>query len=144
MKLCPFDSVGLVVTKTSGEVLVLERKKFPLGLALPAGHLDFIGDTKESFEVAARRELYEETGLRAKTLKLLVDKIFHNLCSKGFDGHHWQIFEVVEWEGEPRVMEPDKHARVWWATPKSITDWIRQGKATDPAWLKFIFPLIGG
>ncbi len=142
MKLCPFDSVGLLVENKKGQILVLERKKFPPGLAFPAGHLDIVAGQKETFEAAAHRELREETGLTAKKLRLLLEKTFPNPCSKGFDGHHWQVFIVEEWDGEPTLMEPEKHARLWWIFPEEIQDWVRAGKPTDPAWLKFIFPEI--
>ena len=142
MKLCPFDSVGLVVENKKGQILVLERKRFPPGLAFPAGHLDIVNGQKELFKDAAVRELREETGLTAKSLSLLLEKTFPNPCSKGYDVHHWQVFLVHEWEGEPTLMEPDKHTRLWWIFPEEIQDWIRTGKPTDPAWLSFIFPKI--
>lgn len=142
MKLCPFDSVGLVVENPKGQVLVLERKKFPPGLAFPAGHLDIIDGQKETFRDAAIRELQEETGLIAKKLRLILEETFFNPCSKGFGSHHWQVFLVEEWEGELTLMEPDKHARLWWISREEIKKWVRAGKPTDPNWLEFIFPKI--
>lgn len=137
MELCPFDSVGLVVKNKQEQILVLERKKIPLGLAFPAGHLEIVDGQKETFEAAAQRELREETGLTSKKLHLLLEGTFSNHCSRGYDSHYWQVFIVQEWEGEPTLMEPDKHARLWWMFPKEIEDWVRAGKPIDPAWLNF-------
>ncbi len=94
-KICDHKSVGMLVRKDE-KILLLERMKFPFAFALPAGHLD----GNESFEEVARVELFEETGLAVKALKLLGKGRKENPCRR-IDGtwHFWQIFEV-EVEGE--------------------------------------------
>jgi ADP-ribose pyrophosphatase len=70
-----------------GEVLLVEQYRVPLGkrcLELPAG---LIGDDEEgeAVEVAAMRELEEETGYRAEAIELLGD--FYSspgMISEGF------------------------------------------------------------
>lgn len=71
----------------AGEVLLVEQYRVPLGkrcLELPAG---LIGDDEagEAVEVAAARELEEETGYRAESIELLGD--FYSspgMISEGF------------------------------------------------------------
>ncbi len=79
---------AVIVAETDeGEVLLVEQDRVPLGkrcLELPAG---LIGDDEadEAVEVAAARELEEETGYRAAAIELLGD--FYSspgMVSEGF------------------------------------------------------------
>lgn len=62
----PFPTVDVVLIR-DGRVLLIHRKNPPEGWALPGGFVDY----GESAETAAARELLEETGLKATSLKLL-------------------------------------------------------------------------
>jgi ADP-ribose pyrophosphatase YjhB (NUDIX family) len=61
----PFPTADTVVIR-DGRVLLIKRKNPPEGWALPGGFIDY----GESAETAAARELWEETGLKASSLKL--------------------------------------------------------------------------
>lgn len=113
-KICDNKSVG-VLAKKDGRILIIERKKFPAGFALPAGHLD--GD---SFEAAAQRELEEETGIRASKLEHLFSVELPNPCRRAGGTHHqWQVFSAAEWQGElKRAKDETKSAE--WATPERL------------------------
>ena len=52
-------STADVIALYKGKIVLIQRKKFPLGLALPGGHVEF----GERASVAALREFKEETGL---------------------------------------------------------------------------------
>ena len=75
-KICDNKSVGIIVRK-DGNVLMIERKKYPFGFALPAGHQD--GDTPEK---TAAKELSEETGLIADKLEKKLEMFFKNPCRR--------------------------------------------------------------
>jgi len=62
----PFPTVDVVLIR-DGRVLLIHRRNPPEGWALPGGFVDY----GESAETAAARELLEETGLTATSLKLL-------------------------------------------------------------------------
>ncbi|HEY3296166.1 MAG TPA: NUDIX hydrolase [bacterium] len=62
----PFPTVDVVLIR-EGHVLLIHRKNPPEGWALPGGFVDY----GESAETAAARELMEETGLKATSLRLL-------------------------------------------------------------------------
>jgi 8-oxo-dGTP diphosphatase len=93
-------------------VIVIRDNKVLLGKRLnahgnhtynfPGGHLEF----GESIETCAKREVFEETGLK-------VDKIivgpFTNDIFKEENKHYITIFALCESKiGEPQVMEPEK------------------------------------
>lgn len=91
-KNCDNTSVGVLVfrdTDAGRELLLIERKKYPPGLAAPAGHVDDHG----SFEAAARAELQEEVGLTAQSLALIDKGRMNNPCRRpGGDWHYWCVY----------------------------------------------------
>jgi ADP-ribose pyrophosphatase YjhB (NUDIX family) len=135
MRKCDHTSVGILVWR-DGSLLLIERKKFPFGFAPPAGHCD--GD---DFETAARRELEEEVGLKATSLRLVAEGKRNNPCRRP-EGtwHHWKIYQA-EAEGEvQRSLEETKQAS--WYSKKQIEDLARRteqylaGKISEEEWQK--------
>jgi len=61
----PYPAVDIIIRTKAGVVLI-ERKNYPYGWAIPGGFVDY----GETVEHAAVREALEETGLRVKNLKL--------------------------------------------------------------------------
>ncbi|MCL5782194.1 MAG: NUDIX hydrolase [Patescibacteria group bacterium] len=89
-KICDHTSVGILVYNDD-RILLIERKKFPFGFAIPAGHVD--GDA--TFEIAAKRELSEEVGLNAEHLELVLERRMENGCRReGGTWHMWKIFKA--------------------------------------------------
>jgi len=133
-KICDHKSVGMLVWKDE-KLLLIERMKFPFAFASPAGHLD----ENESFEEMAKIELFEETGLVAKSLKLLIEGRKENPCRRT-DGswHYWQIFEV-EAEGEiNRSLSETKQFK--WVSIKELSELAKRtgeyqtGKISEDDW----------
>lgn len=143
MKLCPKDSVGMIAKNEKGEFLMLERLKHPVGLACVAGHLDHTEEKREDFLHGASREWLEETGSVARNMKFLFEETFPNPCRGGYDGHLWRVYEVLEFSGEPHLVEDGKHGFVKWMSVEEILNWVESGKPVDPAWFTFIFPRLG-
>lgn len=113
-KACDHTSVGIVAEK-NGAVLLIERKKFPAGFALPAGHCD--GD---SFEAAALREFAEETGLEPLAVEPLFTTTTQNPCRRiGGTHHQWQVFRITEWRGKLR-QNTDETKSIEWASKKRL------------------------
>ncbi len=86
---CNHTSVGMIILR-EGQLLLIERKKFPFGFAPPAGHVD----EGETYEAAAIREVIEEVGLVVNNLTLLYEKDHANKCRRE-DGtwHHWCVYK---------------------------------------------------
>lgn len=85
-------------------------------LSLPAGHVD----GGEPAIIAAIREAKEEVGveLQADDLKLVHTQHRQvNADDKGgYDGHERidLFFEVIDWQGETFIAEPDKCSELVW------------------------------
>jgi 8-oxo-dGTP diphosphatase len=75
---------------------------------MPGGKLHF----KESLEDAAYREVFEETGIRANKEKLEIISVTNDIAE---DVHFVTIgFLCKDFEGEPKVMEPDEITEWRW------------------------------
>lgn len=98
----PLIGVGVIVVK-DGKVL-LGKRKGAHGVgdwAFAGGHLEL----KESVEACAKRELEEETGLKALSLRLgpWTENVMEN------DKHYITLFVFVDhFVGEPKLLEPHK------------------------------------
>jgi 8-oxo-dGTP diphosphatase len=110
----PFPTVDAVVIRGE-KVLLVERKNPPAGWAIPGGFVDY----GESAEAAAARELKEETGLVATSLRLLGvysepgrDPRFHTLS----------VVYIGEADGEP--VAGDDAARAQWFARGALPDLI--------------------
>ena len=131
-KICDQKSVGILVKK-DGAILIIERKKFPAGFALPAGHLD--GD---SFQEAAERELKEETGIAAQKLEYLLGEELPNPCRRENGTYHqWQVFRAASWQGEIRPSR-DETKSIEWAHRERI---FNLGKRTETFAAKHKIPV---
>lgn len=93
----------------SGKILMGKRKgAFGAGFwSLPAGHIKY----NETLEEACRRELKEETGMKAKNFRFLGvrnQRVF-KAPSGELSGHHIIFgFKAVSPKGMPKLMEPEK------------------------------------
>lgn len=134
-KICDHKSVGMLVWRNE-KLLLIERGRFPFAFAPPAGHCD--GDDYES---TAKKELQEEVGLIAESLKLLIEGRKENPCRRE-DGtwHYWQIFEVEAVGDVERSEEETKQAR--WVSKEELkalatrTEEYRAGKISEEVWEK--------
>ncbi len=136
-------SVGAIITDPEGRYLVQYRLQHPVGLAMPAGHVD----EGESPEKALRRELFEETGLVAVYEKLLFHKFIPGDCAKCHGGHEcWAYYVIVT--GEPRLMEPEKHKFVKFMALSEIREYAKhhasdpENYPCDPNWFQYILPAL--
>ena len=113
---CDHTSVGVLVFRDK-KLLIIDRRRPPLGLAAPAGHVDKHGnpdDSKEKqYEKAAIEELREEAGLKATSLKLIAEGRKENPCRRpGGSWHHWCIYSA-EAVGELKPNTEETRGHFW-------------------------------
>lgn len=115
-KICDNKSVGILVWK-DGKLLMIERKKYNFGFAIPAGHQD--GDDPEA---AARKELFEEVGVDAERLEEKLKISLPNPCKREGGTHHgWTVFEAIKWNGEIKP-SADETNDYFWADPERVAE----------------------
>ncbi len=96
--------VGIGVMILKGDKILLGKRKSSHGegeYAWPGGHLEHM----EGFEVCARRETLEETGMEIENVRFLRLLNFKDYAPK----HYVDILLIADWKsGEPQVLEPHK------------------------------------
>ncbi len=107
-------------------VLLVRQYRLPARASLwelPAGRLD----PGETVLAAAKRELAEETGYRARTWK----KLLSFYVSPGYVSEKMTIFLATNLtEGDAEPME-DERIETRWFTARELDDSIRSGKIID-------------
>ena len=108
------SSVGALM-KQNNKILMLDRKNIPLGWACPAGHIE-IGEKPEQTLI---REIKEEANLDVKKYNLLLhEAVDFGTCRRGFTGHDWHVYEILDWQGEIKLSH--EHKAIGWKTVEEI------------------------
>ncbi|MEP6714838.1 MAG: NUDIX hydrolase [Terriglobia bacterium] len=119
-------SAVMMAVDDKARVLLVRQYRLPAEQflwELPAGKID----DGEKASQAAKRELIEETGLRAKTWK----KLTTFYPSPGFLQEKMTIFLATDLkQGEAQPME-DERIETRWFTKKELTEAIRKNKIID-------------
>ena len=119
-EMCDNKSVGVVITNTEGELALLRRARFPIGIAPPAGHIDDHGSPEQT----AVDEVHEELGLMISFGGLhktaIQERRVDNQCRRpGGDHHNWTVFETNQFEGGLRP-DPDETRGADWYEPELV------------------------
>lgn len=115
----PVVGIGVILINPEGKILVGRRKTNPapkhsiFGGALEMG---------ETFEEAAIREAKEETNLDIRNPKVIA--VTNNIETYQEEGRHSISVVLVsnEFDGELKLMEPDKCESWVWCDPKQLPE----------------------
>jgi 8-oxo-dGTP diphosphatase len=124
MKNRPHVGVAVIVVK-DGKVLLGKRKNsHGAGTwQFPGGHLEF----NESIEACARREVFEETGIKIKNIRLgpYTNDIFHEEQK-----HYITLFVIAKYDsGRLTLKEPEK-CDAW--------NWFEWSHLPEPSFLPIL------
>lgn len=133
---CDNFSVGVIIKNKLNEILIIERKKFPFGFAMPAGHIDDFSSPEE----CAIGEVKEEVGLDVESLNLVLEGEYKNPCRReGGTHHYWYVFEATVGLGEI-VPSQDETKQVYWCSKEKLkelakrTERYKSGNISDEEW----------
>ncbi|HBH86209.1 MAG TPA: NUDIX hydrolase [Syntrophaceae bacterium] len=102
----PFPTVDIIIELDDHGILLINRKNYPFGWAIPGGFVDY----GESLEDAAIREAKEETGLDVKLVRQ-----FHTYSRPDRDPRHHTISTVyiAKASGEPHAADDAADAGIF-------------------------------
>ncbi len=101
--------------KNGRQFLLIKRRAYPFGYALPAGHIEY-GETPLE---TLHREILEETGLKVKKSTLLFEGEIHNKCRYGADRHIWYFYKCQCEPGIP-LLNPESEG-IGWYSPEEVS-----------------------
>jgi 8-oxo-dGTP pyrophosphatase MutT (NUDIX family) len=103
----------MIIRNKEGKFLILKnikdgsnRWEFPGGKTDPG----------ENLVTTARRETAEETGVKVTVCRYVAERFIH------VDSGDWrgEIWEAVDWKGEPKILEPAKFQEMRWVTSEEF------------------------
>ena len=128
----PFPTVDIII-ENGGGIVLIERLNEPHGWAIPGGFVDY----GESLEEAARREAFEETGLKVELMGQ-----FHTYSDPSRDSrqHNISTVFIAKADGTPKAGSDAKKAKVFTTLPNPLVfdhakilndyfQWIEEGKS---------------
>lgn len=125
----PRVGVGAAILR-NGKLLLIRRLRAPEPgfWSLPGGKVDPF----ETIADAARREIAEELGIRLTELSLLC------VVDHMADDQHWvaPTFLAESFEGEPAILEPDKHSEMGWFALDALPSPLAQSAVAATAALR--------
>lgn len=102
---CPLIAVDVII-EIDGRIVLIERKNYPHGWAIPGGFVD-VG---EAVEAAAVREMREETSLEVELTDLLG---IYSRPDRDPRGHTISVIYVGRAQGTPRGDDDAREARLF-------------------------------
>lgn len=114
------SSVYLIIKNERNEILLQRRmgtKLWPFFLALPAGHID----DKENAYDALIREAKEELGIEI-SIENIIDAFVVNRRNKSLMPYYDVYFEINNYKGQIKIMEPSKCSELLWCDINNLPD----------------------
>lgn len=119
-------AVALIPVTDSGEIVLVRQYRYPAGTALweiPAGKLE----AGEEPKVAAQRELAEETGYRAQSLR----KVGEFFTTPGFSSELMHLYLAEGLNDSRAEADPDEVIQTRKLTLEEVAAWLDRGEIKD-------------
>lgn len=137
-----FKSAVYVIIKKEDKILLQRRQGTELWcgfLALPAGHID----TGENPAEATIREIKEELGMNVTEKQLINPTVVERNCTDRKMQYYDVYYELVDYNEEPKIMEPNKCSELIWADannlPKDMITLEKEALAQREKGVKFYY-----
>lgn len=120
------QAVTILAKREDGKILIQTEYSYPPNermFQLPGGVID----DEETKEEAANRELMEETGYRARDLKLLGEYYINNRRS----AEKMYVFLGTDPIEEKREADKEEDIEVFWFEDEAIDEMIKKGKVVN-------------
>jgi 8-oxo-dGTP pyrophosphatase MutT (NUDIX family) len=114
-------SIGVVLILKRDELVLLQKR---INTSWMDGFYGLIGGGLEHGETvthALAREAYEELGIKINEEDMKLVHVLHLLHEKTYCSINLWL-QVERWEGEPKIMEPHKCAKLLWALRASFPE----------------------
>ena len=128
--------VGIIPVTDDGKLVLIQQRRPPVGkdvIEFPAGLAgDIPGHEHEAYELAARRELMEETGYEAKDMTFL----FEGVISPGLSDESVIVFKATGLtKVAPGGGDESENIQIHEISIDNVFDWLKekqqQGYAVD-------------
>jgi ADP-ribose pyrophosphatase len=128
----PNDAIGVLAFDDEDRVLLVQQYRHSAGrrlLEIPAGVMDVAGETAEQ---AARRELAEETDLRARSWEVLAEAV----VTPGYSTETWTLFRAWGLAAVPVADRTTREAeeadmQQWWIAFEAAVAAVLDGRISD-------------
>lgn len=137
-----FKSAVYVIIKKEDKILLQRRqgtKAWCGFLALPAGHID----AGENPVQAMIREIKEELGMIVTEEQLINPTVVERNCTDNKLQYYDVYYELVDYNEEPKIMEPNKCLELIWADvnnlPKDMITFEKDALAQREKGVKFYY-----
>lgn len=128
------EAAAVIALDKEGKLLMVRQYRYGTGfemLEIPAG----LKDPGESYETCARRELQEETGMRAGRLT----RLFDYYATPGYCSEKIVFYLAQNLEQAEQHLDPDEFLTVHRYTLEEAIRMIEQGEITDGKTIAGIF-----
>ncbi len=140
--------VGIIPVTDDGKLVLIQQYRPPVGkdvIEFPAGLAgDIPGQEHEAYELAARRELLEETGYEAQKMTFL----FEGVISPGLSDELVTVFKATGLtKVSPGGGDESENIRIHEVPVGDVFDWLKekqqQGCAVDIKLYCMLYSIIG-
>lgn len=142
VKFCDNQSVGVVLKNQQGELALLKRGRYPIGMAPPAGHIDTHGIPEQAAIDEVREELGVDLAIDGLVKTAIQYRWVKNLCGRlGGSYHIWNVYEATVDNAELQP-DPDETDGAAWYDISAVqalanrTKAYRNREVNEREWIK--------
>jgi 8-oxo-dGTP pyrophosphatase MutT (NUDIX family) len=116
LKYCDHTSAAVIIRDSLGRFALLERARFPIGIAPASGHVDNHGSPEQAAVAEAAEELGLVVPAHALRPTIIQGQLIRNPCRRIDGDHHtWWIYEAAEFSGALQPSPDETKGAGWYS-----------------------------